>query len=152
MKILRKKETNIVIFGTNNNNAQIVIDGPYITIDSVRIYGLTDYDIIEDNSIQLPNPFFVGYQTFVDGVFEFTPNYLAWNTKAFPCIKSVQDEYVAKSKDPVYSQQERDSFAEYASSLDPIFNITYIDPGFQVPIPPDEDYVWQPACMIGPEV
>jgi len=152
MKILRKKDTNIVIFGTNNNSAQIVIDGPYITIDSVRIYGLTDYDIIEDSNIQLPVPFFVGYQTFVGGVFEFTPNYLTWNSKVFPCVKSVQDEYVAKSNDPSYSQQERDSFLEYAVSLNPIFNVPYIDPGFEVPFPPDEDIFWQPSCMIGPEV
>lgn len=151
MKILTKKSTDIVIFGTNNNNAQVIIDGNYITIDSIRIYGLTEYNLIEDNNVQLPNPFFVGYQTYSAGTFQFTQGYLDWNPKAHDCISSVKTEYIDKSNNQSYTPEQRQSFLNYANSLTPIISSTYIQPGLQVPIPPDQDYYWQPNCMNGPE-
>jgi hypothetical protein len=147
MKLIKNKLNDVILLGTNNNDSQIIIDGDFIIIGDIKIYGLSNYDIIEDNNIMLPNPFIVGYQTYVDGTFILNQNYLKWNNDIKECINMVYTEYLNKSNDMSYSESERSEFLQYSNSLIPYIHSEFIGPEFIFKEPPDEDFFWSPSCF-----
>jgi hypothetical protein len=148
MKIIVRKSDSIIIWGTNNNdivveviNNNLVIDGQVIATNINQ----ADYDLIESPVMNLIDPFFVGYTIWDDGFF-YSEEYQKFNAETHICLQEIREVYYLKSQDPQYTEQERQSFVDYYTLLDEIYNITYLDPTFSYPVPPDEIFPYYPPC------
>jgi hypothetical protein len=150
MKIIVRKSDNVIIYGTNDNDTiievvdgNLLIDGQVIATDVKQ----EDYDLIESPLMNLIEPFFVGYILWDDGFF-YTQEYIDFNINAHRCLLQIQDVYYAKSTDPEYTPEERQSFADYCESLGVYITQTYLEPTFMYPCPPDEIFPYYPPCSL----
>lgn len=148
MKIIVRKADSVIIYGTNNNqttieviNNNLVINGQIIATNINE----NNFELVEDDTIDLINPFFVGYTAWL-GYFEYTEEYQNFNSKTSSCLQKIREEYYLKSQDSQYSDEEKQSFVEYYTLLDNILNIEYLEPTFSYPIPPDESFPYYPNC------
>ena len=151
MRILVRKRDNIVIYGTNDNSVSITVSGSKLTIGSFVIKGYTpeDFDIIEDDSATLIDPFFSGYVQYVEGEMSLTSEYYDYNSRVKSCIANVVEEYQNKSNDESYSSEERADFLQYSQDLDAYLqSITHVSPSYTFDTPPGEIFPWKPNCMI----
>lgn len=161
MKVIVRKSDSVVIWGTDDNDAIVkVVDNNLVINDQVIATDVneSEYDLIEDNSITLIQPFFVGYVTYTktwgaiirlftsSGKFNYTEEYNIWNLKTHNCLSVIKDEYFAKSENPIYSKEEREEFLKYSGYCSLLGNIQYLSPTFEYPCPPDELFPFYPQC------
>ena len=150
MKIIIRNSDKVLFWGTNNNNCEIEFtDNKFIVDGKVVLTNIkqTEYELIEDSAKQIPEDAFVGYVTYTN-VFEFTDEYLAFNTKTHNCLSTLRDEYYLKSQDDSYGEEERQNFSDYCGLLDIEKQVEHINPSFTYPIPPDSEFPFIPACSI----
>lgn len=151
MKIITRKSDSVIIYGTNDNSTTIeVIDGNLLINGDVIATNVSesDYDLIENTGQDLRTPFYVGYMTYINGVFNYSSSYIAWNSKTHNCLDILIYQYYQKSEDDSYSEYEREQFRTYAMELEPIVAIQYLEPTFEYPCPPDELFPFYPLCSL----
>lgn len=151
MKIIVRKSDTIVIWGTNNNDTivevidnNLVIDGQVIATNVNE----SEYDLVEDSSVNLIEPFFVGNVVYYTGTFAYSTEYQLWNVKTHDCLQEIRGIYYIKSQDPQYSVEERQAFSDYYHELDVLINISHLPPTFEYPCPPDESFPYYPSCSL----
>lgn len=152
MKLLVNKTNNYIFWATDNNETSVVFVDDLFKVNDVVVstgFNKEDYFFIEEDNQNLPEDFFLGQMLYVDGIFSFTQNYLAWNTNIHSCIESIKFEYLAKSENTEFSEEERTSFLNYSEELGVIQNTQYLNPTWQFPTPPDEIYPYTPSCLSG---
>jgi len=151
MRILVRKRDNMVIYGTNDNSVSITVSESKLTIGSFVVKGYTpeDFDIIEDDSATLIDPFFSGYVQYIEGEMSLTSEYADYNSRVKSCMGTVVQEYLDKSNDESYSSEERADFLQYSQDLDAYLqSTTHVPPSYTFDTPPGEIFPWQPSCMI----
>jgi hypothetical protein len=150
MKIIVRKSDATIIWGTDNNNTEVVVSNNDLVIDGVVLatnVNSGEYELVSDTQSTLPSYFFVGYSVYVNEVVSPSDEYILWNNKIHDCISTVQQEYIAKSLDEKYTKEERDAFFDYNLSLEELLEIEYIEPSFTFPCPPDEIFPYYPPCL-----
>ena len=150
MKVIYRNINSIVVWGTDDNSAQVqVVNNNFVVNGVVVVTNVNEneFSLVEDENATLCNPFFVGYATYIDGYLAPTESYLLWNDKQKTCIQEVRLEYYLKSQDPQYTEEERQSFVEYYTLLDEILNIEFLSPSWTFPCPPDEMFPYYPPCF-----
>jgi hypothetical protein len=148
MKIIVRKLDSVIIYGTNDNETNIeVIDNNFVVNGNIVATNVNEqnYDLIESPLQNLIDPFFVGYTIWDDGFF-YSQEYIDFNAKTHNCLQEVKDAYYLKSQDPQYSEEERQSFTDYCGVLDVEISVTYLNPAFVYPTPPDEMSPYIPSC------
>jgi hypothetical protein len=147
-----------VIWGTDDNSVTVEeINGNLIISSDVvaRTVEANRYTLVEDELTPLPQPFFVGYYNYENGLFNLTNSYLYWNNKTHACINNVINEYEQKSIDPQYSDEERIAFGDYAEYLYLSTSLIHpegssspalLPPYWTFKTPPDENEPYYPEC------
>lgn len=136
MKIITRNTENIVIWGTDNNETTIEIIDTNFVVDGIivaRNVQENNYVVIEKPELQLPTPFYPGFVKYEDETFSYTEQYLNFNQKVHSCIEQVYNLYL-------------ESFPEYAEVLYSTMQQVFIEPSYQIPCPPDQEYPWYPSC------
>jgi len=148
MKIIVRKRDNNVIYGTDDNSVNITMDGSTLSIGSFKIknYTPSDFFLVEDDSVNLINPFFSGYVEYNNAELSLTNTYTEYNTNIKIIINNIINEYTEKSSDDSYSSEERAEFLEYAQDLETYLeDTTYVPPSYIFKTPPDQLYPWYPS-------
>lgn len=139
MKILKKNDTGVVIYGTENDNCRYEIINNILYLDHTVINNFSNFNatVYEYPLVDLPNPFYSGYHYYTpQNGWSFTEMYNEENTKNKNNIQRLIDEYEIKINNPDLTPAERDQYGQYLISLESL-NIQYTPPTFQWPIPPD---------------
>ena len=136
MKLIIRKSDNVAIWGSDNNQTTVEVVDNKLVIDGVVIatgVDETNYTLVEEAERNLISPFFPGYVKYESEILSYTQQYLNMNEKFHSCTSTVYLEY-------------QDSHPEYADELLSILNIQYLEPSYQIPTPPDQDFPWYPNC------
>ena len=139
MKILKKNDSQVVIYGTNNDNCRYEIINDTLYLDHTVINNFSNYNatVYEYNGINLNDPFYSGYHYYIpQNGWTFTEMYEETNTKNKDNLLRLIDEYEIKINNPDLTPAERIQYERYIDSLINL-NIQYTPPVFQWPIPPD---------------
>ena len=139
MKILKKNDSGVVVYGTNNDNCRYEIINDTLYLENTVIKNFSNYNatVYEYPNETLSNPFYSGYHYYTtENGWSFTQMYDENNTKNKNNLVRLIDEYEIKINNPDLTPAERNQYAQYITLLE-MLNIQYTPPVFEWPIPPD---------------
>ena len=139
MKILKKNDSGVVIYGTNNDNCRYEIINNTLYLEQTVINNFSSFNatVYEYPSVNLPTPFYSGYHYYTpQNGWSFIQMYNENNTKNKNNLIRLIDEYEIKITNPNLTPAQKVQYTQYIDSLKSL-NIQYTPPTFHWPIPPD---------------